>query len=324
VKTVALRALEDMRPPQTPARPVVPGWPDAAIADLAGRQQTMIASAQLRELGVSSSAIDRALRRGRLHRVHRGVYSLVAARGRPPLARERAAVLAAGPRAVVSHETAARLHGINMDTRNADGAIHVTVVATHRHPRCGLIVHRTRDLDPAEHHRRNGLPVTSVARTVLDVAPTLGEAALAATIDRSLTRTSATKLREAIARHPGRPGTSRVAALLDPTRPSADTWSAAERRLLALIRQAELPIPEANVSLGRYTPDLLWRAERVVVEYDSDAVHSGPAAVRWDTARHNELTAMGLLVLHFTREELGGHQTRLLVQIAAALARARP
>jgi very-short-patch-repair endonuclease len=302
----------------------VPGWPDAAIAALAAGQQTIIDSAQLRELGVSSSAVDRALRRGRLHRVHRGVYSLVPAHGRPPFAGEHAAVHAGGPRAVLSHATAARLHGIGIDARRADTAVHLTVVATHRYSRTGLIVHRARALDPAEHHRLHGLPVTSLARTVLDLAPVLGETTLAAIIDRALTRTSATKLREAVARHPGRPGTARVAALLDPARPSADTWSAAERRLLTLIRRAELPTPEANVSLGRYTPDLLWRAERVVVEYDSDEFHSGPAAVRWDTARHNELTAMGFAVLHFTREELSGHQMRLLVQIAAALARAQP
>ncbi len=306
-------------------RPVVPGWPDAAIAEIADRQQTMVAHCQLRALGVSASAIDRARARGRLHPVHRGVYSLVPHAARPPLAAGHAAILAGGPHAVLSCASAAAVHGLEIPGRPRAGAapVHVTVVGTHRHSRAGLIVHRVDHLHAAEHHRLHGLPVTSVARAVLDLAPSFADPALETLIDRALRLTSATKLREATARHSGRPGTARVAAWLDPARPSADTWSRAERRLRRLIVSSGLPAPESNVALGDYTPDLLWREQRVIVEYDSAEFHSGPAAVRWDTARHNHLTALGYAVIHVTRAERVTHPDRGLVQIPPALARGR-
>jgi very-short-patch-repair endonuclease len=200
------------------------------------------------------------------------------------------------------------------------GPVHVTVIGGHRHSRPGLVVHRAFRLDPADHHRRHGLAVTSVARTVIDLAPGRGGDALAPLVDRALRRTSPTKLRDALARHQGRPATARIAALLDPARPSADAWSRAEERMLSLIGRAELPAPEVNVAFGRYVPDLLWRAERVIVEYDSNEYHSGPAAVRWDTARHNHFTSLGYAVLHVTWQELSTRPERMLVHVAAALA----
>ena len=85
----------------------LPGWPDRAIAALAARQRTMLTHDQLQELGVSAAAIRRAIRRGRLYRVHHGVVSLVASPGRPELGTEQAALLACGPGALLSHATAA-------------------------------------------------------------------------------------------------------------------------------------------------------------------------------------------------------------------------
>jgi very-short-patch-repair endonuclease len=307
------------RTPRSPAA----GWPDAAIAGLVARQRTMITHAQLRELGVSSSAIDRAVRRGRLHRVFRGVYSVVPQNVRPPLAAEQAAVLAAGPLAILALGSAALVQAVELPLRTRD--VHVLVPHAHRHSRAGLVVHRTAVLHPDDHHRCRGLPVTSVARTVLDLAPLLSDGELERLVDRALRQTSRTKLGELVARHPGRPGAARLHQMLDPRRPSADTWSAAERRLRDLIDRAGLPLPEANVAIegGRFVPDLLWRSARVIVEYDSDAFHSGPAAGRRDAARHNALTALGYTVIHVTRDELRRRPERILVQIAAALARAQ-
>jgi hypothetical protein len=92
-------------------------WPDRAIADLADRQRTMVTTAQLRELGITSRAIGKALARGRLHGVHHGVYSLVLRRSRPAFAAEQAALLACGARAVLSHHTAAVIHGLRAADR---------------------------------------------------------------------------------------------------------------------------------------------------------------------------------------------------------------
>jgi predicted transcriptional regulator of viral defense system len=293
------------------------GWPDREIGELAGRQQTMVTAGQLRGFGLSRSAVTRALRRGRLHRVHRGVYSLVVPSARPALAAERAALLACGPSAVLSHHTAARMHGFRA-ARAPE--VHVTVVAQRRvHP--GLVVHRTNALDRAERTRAAGLPVTSVARTVIDLAPDLSLRGLEHLVDQALRKTSRTKLREATARHASRAGVARVARLLDPSRPSSDTWSKAEERLRQLIRRAEQPEPESNVPVGAYVPDLLWRAERVIVEYDSEEFHSGPVAARWDAVRHNTLTAQRFYVIHLTADDILKHPERTLALIVTALAR---
>jgi very-short-patch-repair endonuclease len=293
------------------------GWPDREIGELAGRQQTMVTAGQLRGLGLSRSAVTRALRRGRLYRVHRGVYSLVVSGARPALAAERAALLACGPGAVLSHHAAARVHGFR-----AAGAreIHVTVVAQRRvHP--GLVVHWTNALDRTERARVGGLAVTSVARTVIDLAPGLSLRGLEHLVDQALRKTSRTKLREATARHTSRAGVARVASLLDPSRPSSETWSKAEERLRQLIRRAELPAPESNVPVGAYIPDLLWRAQRVIVEYDSEEFHSGPVAMRWDAVRHNTLTAQRFYVIHLTADDILKHPERTVALIATALAR---
>jgi very-short-patch-repair endonuclease/predicted transcriptional regulator of viral defense system len=293
-------------------------WPDAAIAAIAERQQTMITAAQLRALGVSTSAIQRARRRSRLHRVHHGVYSLVATRARPSLAAERAALLACGPTAVLSHRSAARLHGFRVQDIEE---VQITVVG-HRRSHARLIVHATNALTRADTTRVGGLPTTSVARTVIDHGATLGDRGLEHLVDEALRQTSRTKLLAAVARRSGRPGVPRLAILLDPGRPSSDTWSHREERLLALIRRGGLPAPEANVALGQFIPDLLWREQRVIVEYDSDEFHSGPGARRHDGARHNVFTAWGYRVIHITRTDLDQRPEEVLVLIATALATA--
>jgi len=166
----------------------------------------MVASAQLRALGVSTSAITRAVRRGRPHRVHHGVYSLVAASVRPRLAAEHAALLACGATAILSHHTAAALHSV----RAAHSApVHVTVVGTERH-HPGLVVHHVPALDRSERVRVAGLPVTSVARTVIDLAARQSDGFVEQLVDQALRKASRTKLTEALERHPGRPGTPAI------------------------------------------------------------------------------------------------------------------
>jgi hypothetical protein len=286
---------------QNNARAIGPGWPDRAIDWIATGQRSLITREQLLDLGVSSSAIGRAVARCRLYVVHRAVYSVVPPALRPPWAVELAAILVLGETAVLSHGTAARLHEISAEP---DDQIHVTVLGTrHRTRRPGITPHFTTALHPQEQHRRNGLPVTSVARTVLDLMPHLNPRAREVLVDKALRKTSRSKLRETVARHPGRPGTPALAALLDPSRPSSDTWSPPEEELRRLLVEAGVPQPESNVALTPfYTPDLLWREQRVAVEYDSEEWHLGRAAFHDDRTRHNDLTATeGYQVLHVTR-----------------------
>lgn len=288
--------------------------------ELAARQRGIVSRPQLLALGIDRGQVQRALARGRLHRVHRGVYALAPPQALAPLALEQAAVLACGPSAVLSHWSAARLHGL---TLAFDGRIDVSIATDNRH-HPGLVIHRTNaPLHPGDRHRLHRLPVTALPRTLIDLARDLPDRALEHALDEALRKASRAKIREALDRHPRRPGTPRLKALLDPARPSADTWSRAERRLLELIRRSRLPLPEANVSLGRYTPDLLWRQPRVIVEYDSIDVHSGPGAFHSDRDRHNDLTAAGYHVIHVTWRQLGERPEQVLVWIAAALALAQ-
>lgn len=295
-------------------------WPDRAIAQIAARQATMISRSQLLKLGVHPRVITAALSRGRLHRVHAGVYSLLPPRARPRLAAEWAAVLATGPHAVISHQTAAPLHGIQLPGP-APRVIHVTVIGAHRRRRPGLTVHRSIVLPAEDRGHRHGLAVTSIARTVLDLAPLLDDQALEQLIDRALQKTSRAKLQETVARHRRRPGAARVAALLHPTRPSADTWSRTEARLRRMLLDADIPAPEANQPVGPYIVDLIWRQQRVIVEYDSD-LHSGDIARRRDDVRHNDLASWGWNVLHVPWPVLRDHPERVIAWVAVALARA--
>jgi very-short-patch-repair endonuclease len=202
-------------------------------------------------------------------------------------------------------------------------AIHITTTESHRRSRLGIVAHRTTVLHPRERHHVQGLPATSVARTLVDLAPLYGARQLAPIVDQALRLTSRARLTEALNRHPRRPGTPRLRRLLDPARPSADTWSKAEAKLLAAIRRAHLPTPEANVPVGGYVADLLWREQRLIVEYDSEQYHSGPGVFHSDRARHNDLsTGARHEVLHVTEEHIGHELERVIVWITHGLMRA--
>src|SRR3954471_19249016 len=185
--------------------------PAVAMAALAARQHGVVARSQLAALGLGRHVVDRQLERGRLHPVHRGVYAV----GHRKLTREgawMAAVLAGGDGAVLSHRSAAALWGIR-DTSAPD----VSVIAVrHRRGRSGLAVCRiTLAADEVTTHR--AIPVTTAARTLLDLAALIDEHQLARAAERAeaLRLGSPTSLAELVARYPGRPGVPNVKRLLD-------------------------------------------------------------------------------------------------------------
>jgi hypothetical protein len=160
-----------------------------------------------------------------------------------------------------------------------------------------------------------------VARTVIDLVPTQTPRGRELLVDQARKR-SRTKLVEALDRHPGRPGVPAIRALLDPQRPSGLTWSQGEERLRALLVKARVPLPESNVELyAGYTPDLLWREQRVIVEYDSDEWHASRVRRAYDTTRQNRLTTDGYVVLPVTSEQLNERSEEVLVWIVRALFR---
>jgi very-short-patch-repair endonuclease len=157
---------------------------------------------------------------------------------------------------------------------------------------------------------------------VIDLAPTLTPRGRELLVDQARTR-SRTKLVEALDRHPARTGVPAIRRLLDADHPSSLTWSQGEERLRALLVRAHVPLPESNVELYTgYTPDLLWRAQRVIVEYDSDQWHAGRVRRAYDTTRQNRLTAEGYVVIPVTCEQLNERSEEVLVWIVRALFRA--
>jgi predicted transcriptional regulator of viral defense system len=139
------------------------------IADLADRQHGVVAHRQLVALGIGKAAVQRRARAGRLHRLHRGVYAVghrrVSAHGH-----WMAAVLAYGPTALLSHRSAATLWGIRPTSASrAD----VTVDGRTRHHQHGIVLHLPRHLHPEDRVVRDAIPITSIARTLLDLAPVL-------------------------------------------------------------------------------------------------------------------------------------------------------
>jgi very-short-patch-repair endonuclease/predicted transcriptional regulator of viral defense system len=294
---------------------------DRAIAEVAAQQYGVIARAQLAALGLGPGAIDHRLRSGRLHRLHRGVY-VVGHAALVPLAPELAGVLAGGPDAVLSHQSAAALWHLRPPH---GGEVHVTIRRGGAQSRPGLRVHRTRSLGAEDLRMCRRIPVTSPPRTIVDLADTISERDLARAIAeaeiRGLARCS--ELLAAVARAGnGRRGCARLARILGASGRPTLTRSEAEERLLALIGDAKLPMPEVNVRVRGHEVDMLWRACRLVIEVDGYAFHSTRAAFERDRARDADLHADGLRVLRVTWRQIVDEPYPLIVRIAQALARA--
>jgi len=268
--------------------------------------------------------IDRALARGRLHRRHQGVYSMVPFSVLPPLAAEHAAILACGERALLSHHSAAAVWGIRPFL---DGDIDITVIGGERgRKRPGIRVHRTAHLDPRDARRHQQIPITSPARALLDIAPDVSGRSLEWAIDQALVKrlTSRTQIKAVLAAYPHRPGTLKLTTLLDPDRPTTVTRSPPEEDLLDRFRRAGLPAPEVNARVGNYTADFLWRAHKVILEIDGYSYHHTRATFERDHLRDTEHQRVGFLVIRITPRQLQHNHEAILVHIATALERRRP
>jgi very-short-patch-repair endonuclease len=292
---------------------------DRTVLGLASRQHGVVARWQLLRAGVPRHAVEHRLKRGRLRAVHRGVYRSGPVRA--PLYREAAAVLACGDRAVLSHRTAAALWGL-VPVQPPDEPVDVTGPRSLRGPRSGVRLHRTHGLDPDEVARKDGLPVTTPGRTLLDLAscsqPRELERALALAERRR--RVSREGLDELLARHPRRPGRNALREMLAATGGPALTRSEAESRFLALTRKGSLPRPATNIMVEGIEVDFLWRARRLVVEIDGYTYHGDRHAFENDRRRDGILMAAGYRVVRLTWRQLVQEPEAVLVRVAQALA----
>ena len=308
---------------QKPLRAPYMGMERHELWALVRRQHGVVTREQLLELGYTQSAIAHRLGSGRLHRVHVGVYSV----GRPGLApagRLMAAALSCGPGARLSHRSAAALHGLLDDVRA--GPIDVTVSPATTRRRSGVRVYR-RAIAADECAEVDGLPVTSVVRTVIDIAPLLSlrrlEAAVNAADNRDLADPE--QLRASLADYAGRRGVARLRLVLD-RHTFTFTASDLERRFLPIAREAGLGKPETGVRVNGFEVDFYWSDLGLVVETDGLRYHRTPATQARDRLRDQAHAAAGMTPLRFTHAQVrydARHVQRTLATVARRLAAAR-
>jgi very-short-patch-repair endonuclease len=283
--------------------PIAPRALDRLVAELAERQDGVVARRQLAQLGMSESAIARRLAAGRLHRIHPGAYAV----GHTVLTwggKLRAAVLWGGEGAVVSHLPAACIWDL---LSSASPLIHLTVPQRSGASRPGVRVHQARRLHADDCAAVRGVPVTSLARTLLDLAETEPFARLERAVEQAerMRLLDPSAIERVIERNRGRRGIRplrSVIASLDPK--AAETSSRLEREFLRLVRGCGLPTPEVNVSVGPYVVDFLWREQRLIVELDGYEHHQTRTAFERDRSRDIQLKLAGYEVLRITHRRL--------------------
>ena len=268
---------------------------------LARRQHGVIAHGQLTELGFHPQAIKHRVAKGRLHPVFRGVYAV----GRRELTREgrwMAALLACGPGAALSHESAAVLWGIR---RWEKRGVEVSVAGQRGRKRRGITIHRRTQLSMGEVTRRQAIPVTTPALTIVDLAPRVTrdhlEAMIGAADVQGLIDPEA--LRAALPRLPRSRGVAIVGALLD-RRTFRVTRSRLERLFLPIAAAAGLPVPLTRQTVNGYEVDFYWPELGLVVETDGGRYHRTAAQQTKDRLRDQAHFRSGLTAIRFTHYQV--------------------
>jgi very-short-patch-repair endonuclease len=290
------------------------------VAALARRQHGVVALVQLLALGLSRRTVTTWVASGRLHPIHRGVYAV----GHPLLSlqgRLMAAVLACGPYALISHRTAAMMWGLLDDFR----AVIDVVSAANRRGRKGIAFHRVRRLDPEDRHVIDGIPVTSLARTLLDIAEVVPRRRLVYALERAEKQhvLDLREIRACMARSPGRRGLKPLRQALREIEPEAQyAHEGLERLFIAFCRGRGIEMPAMNVVVEGFTVDALWEKRKLIVELDSWQHHRQRRSFEEDRRRDTILALAGYSVLRVTKRLLEGEPDRLEALISASPSRA--
>ena len=274
---------------------------DLAIARLAERQWGIVDRDDLLRLGLTSRDIQGRRRRGSLHALHRDVFC-VGDRLIPREGHWLAAVRFAGEGALLSHRTAGALRGL----LDEYGPIHVTVPpGSGVRSRGSVRVHRANVLIQ-ERTECRGIPVVSVARTMLDIAAT----ARPDTLRRALQQAEYHRLfdlssmRAVLENHPGERGVRRLEQALACYVSIEGTRSEFERRFLVMCDRHGIPRPARNRHiLGKYV-DFHWDGTNVIVETDGWGAHGTRTAFERDHQRDLELELAGYIVIRVTWRQL--------------------
>jgi very-short-patch-repair endonuclease len=289
------------------------------IADLATRQHGVISTIQLRDLGLDKHWVRRRMANGLLHRLYPGVYSVgvttVSLRGR-----YLAGVFACGPGAALSHRSAADVWGLRPN------ATRVEVTVRQKRPGApGITAHRTRLLDPLDFTIRDGIPVTSVARTLLDLSAVVRPADLEVAVDRAerLRIFDLTAVIDVLERARGRKGATllrRVVAAYE----ASTQKSELERCFRTLLSGApDLPRARFNALVdgetGTHEVDAHWPDQRLVVQLDGFEFHRTRRDFERDAESDADLEVAGWRVMRLTWDDATVNGERTLRRLRLAL-----
>jgi predicted transcriptional regulator of viral defense system len=296
---------------------------DVEISALAERQHGVVGLSQLCGLGLSASGVRKRAARGRLHRIHRGVYAV----GHSKLTGRghwMAAVLAGGPKAVLSHRSAAGLWGLRSDNRLKTD---VSLPSPSARARPGIEVHRSVTLTNEDRTSVDGIPCTTLARTLVD----LGDVVNRRSVERAVEQADVLRLfdlhevQRAIERAGPRRGTGLLSSVLENLNGPTLTASELEEAFLALCRETPLPTPEVNAWMtledgSAIKVDFLWRNERLAVETDGHPFHRTGQSRERDTKRDHLLRLAGFEPVRFTGRQVALEKewvTRTLLALAS-------
>ncbi len=273
----------------------------ARLWQLAERQHGVVAGRQLLALGLHPQAIKRRVANGRLHRLWPGVFAV----GRPHVTRHgrwMAATLTCGDEAVLADESAATLSG--MDGCERSSLIQIIVPPGVRRRRKGISV-RTALLDPTHVGTIDGIPVTSPARTLLDLARTRSRYDLETAINEADKHDliDPEGLREALAEFAGLSGATKLRLTLD-QRTFVLTEAGVERHFLPIARRVGLSKPLTQQWLNGYRVDFFWPELGLVVETDGLRYHRTAPQQARDLVRTQAHLAAGLWPLRFTHGQV--------------------
>ena len=295
--------------------------PEARLARIAGRQHGRVTLRQLEAIGIRGTSVKRRVASGRLVRVYPGVYGV----GHVQQTREGrwiAAVMACGRGAVLSHFDAAALWGIY---ESPGSTIHVTTTSRSARRLPGIKVHRARKLHPADVTKKDAIPVTTVARTLIDLTDVLSDDRIL----RAMREAEYRKLLDpdtliaAVERANGRKNLTELHQALERHTPGQIVRDELEHRFQELRHRGGLKQPLTNVKVKTrrrtYTVDCLWPDEGVAVELDGRAAHIRAAAFEEDRARDAALAAIGLLPLRYTWYRVTREGEEVLAELNATL-----
>lgn len=238
-----------------------------------------------------------------------------------PFAAETAALLASGGGAVLSHHSAVTLWDLRPGVARP---VHVTVVGDRGRPRLsGVTLHRSRTISAADVRVRDGLPVSSPARALLDVAPSLTDRDVERLLNEALFARRILTLGEVddvLGRAGAHPGRARLARAAGSYTESTKTDSPPEEKLLSLIRAAGLPEPQGQVRMLGYRLDFFWPRLRLAVEVDAYSTHGSPGRFEADRRRDARLlTEQRIIVLRVTKLAIETCPLEVIATLARAI-----